>query len=183
MKKGKIDKTHIIPFPLPEYLADFISNQLRTPLQIVDDHTRVKAMHISRRSSFGKMILRCLEKSDKEIFVRKGLTIFITVSQYNRIHSKKLVEARGTFLKLSDESVLEIQEVFKDYFEAVLVSFVDGAHFGNNYKKGKRDAAIRKFIKTYGIREEKSMFDRLKRMYYREKSANHRHNSKIHRML
>lgn len=183
MKKREVDKSHIIPFPLPEYLADFLSSQLNTQLQIINDSIIVKAMHIKRRSSFGKMILRCLEKSDRPVFVKKGLTIYITVSKNMRIHSKKLVEARGTFLKLPDESIIEIQEVLEDYFKAVLVSYVDGAHFGHDYKKGKRDQAIHNFLSLYNMNSKKSSFERFKRMYYREKDKLAPSKQQINRML
>lgn len=183
MKITAVDKSHIIPFPLPEYLADFISNQLHTPLQIINDSTIVKGMHIKLRSSFGKMILRSLERSERPVYIKKGLTLYITASKYNRTHSKKLVEARGTFLKLSDESITDIKEVFEDYFRAVLVSYVDGALFGNNFKKGKRDSAIREFLKNHNIYHDKNKFENFKRMYYREKEANKQFKDQINRML
>ena len=183
MKKKEVDKSHIIPFPLPDYLADFLSSQLNTPLQIINDHTIVKAMHIKRQSSFGKMILRCLEKSDRPVFVKKGLTIYITVSKYNRTNSKKLVEARGVFLELSHESIIEIQEVLEDYFKSVLVSYVDGAHFGADFKKGKRDKAIRNFLDQYQMDSDKSAFARFKRMYYREKDKETPSKQQVNRML
>lgn len=183
MKKTIIDRSHIIPFPLPEYLADFLANQLNTPLQIINDQTIVKAMHIKRRTSFGKMILRSLEQSEKPVFIKKGLTIYITVSKYNRTHSKKLVEARGTFLQLSNESIEDIKEVLDDYFRAIMVAYVDGAYFGHDFKKGKRDSAIRNFLQIHNISHDKNKFENLKRMYYREKEQEKHAKKQIYRML
>ena len=182
-KKRSLDRSQIIPFPLPEYLAQFISAQLDTPIEIINDTIRAKAMHIRANTPLGKFILRCTEKTDKPTLVKKGLTMYITVSTHAGKHDGKMVEARGTFLTLTEEAIKDITDLFEATFKTQLVEFVDGVMYGNNFKKGKRNKAIATFLEKYNINPSKSDFERFKKMYYREKKQNNLSNKLINKLL
>lgn len=171
----KIDKSQIIPFPLPEHLALFISHQLDTPIENIGKNLEIKAraIHIKRKRPLGKMILRCLETSNKPVFVNEGFTLYISVSKNSRIHDKNIVPCRSTFVQLNEKEISDITDVFETLFRTSLVSFIDGASFGNYTKKREHSkfAAIVEFLKKYNLAHDDLAVERYRKLYDREKKA------------
>lgn len=171
----KFDKSQIIPFPLPEHLALFISQQLDTPIENIGENLEIKAkaLHIQRKRPFGKMILRCLETTNKPVFINNGVSLYISVSKYSRINDKSVVPCRSNFLQLSKNEVEDIIDVFETFFRTSLVSFIDGASFGNYSKKRtySKIAAIVEFLQKYNIAHDDLAVERYRKLYDREKKA------------
>jgi len=140
-------------------------------------------MHITRNRPLGKFVLRCLEKTNKPLFIKNGITLYIKVSENNRVNDKKIVEARYTSVILSQSSINDIIEVFDSFFRAALIAYVNGAEFGNDYKKGKRNKAIYSFLEKYNMNCGKSSFEKIVKMYYREKQAETNAKVLINRLL
>lgn len=171
----KLTKHQIVPFPLPEHLASFISCQLDSPLEFIGSNlkTPAKALHISRKRQLGKFVLRCLKSSNKPVFVSEGLTIYIAVSENLRIADKKMVECRYSFLQLDETEIDEITDVFETLFRTSLISFLDGAYFGNYSKKKDRGkyAAIIEFLNKYDMAHDDKAVERYRKLYDREKTS------------
>jgi len=165
------DKSQIIPFPLPEHLCIFISEKLNTPIEIIGQGVQAKALHINRNRKLGKYILKCLEKSDYSKSVRQGFTMYITVSQNNRIHDKSLVPGRAHHLGLDAEAIKDITEFFEEDFRQSLVDFIDGSNFGVDYKKGFRKYALTTFLQKYNLAGDDSAFEKYKKHYQRQKTT------------
>jgi hypothetical protein len=160
--------TRITPFPFPDHLAQFLSSQLTTDIEVIDGYD-AKAIHIKNDRALCKMITRSLEKADRPIVVKNGITFYVSVSKNLRIKDKLCEEARFTDMFLSEESIREIIDVFESIFRLAMVSFVDGANFGNNYRKGKRNRAIYEFMKKFQLTNSTTAFDKYLQMYKREK--------------
>lgn len=164
----------IIPFPLPEHLNEFVISQLDTPVQILEDGQEAKALHIRRNGEFGKLIHRCLKKSNKPKFVKEGFTMFLAVSNYAGDHDKNIAVGRHSFLELGEEEIKEIISVFDSWFKTCLVHFVDGAVFAHKFNgktKGIVHASIVEFMNYYKISNSKTLFATLVKFYDREKKA------------
>lgn len=165
----------LIPFPLPEYLNEFVISQLNTPVQELEGgQAEVKALHIRRNSEFGKLIHRCLKKSNKPAFAREGFTMFLAVSNYAGNNDKNIVPGKYSFLSLQEEEIKEIVSVFDSWFKTCLVHFIDGAVFAHTFNgktKGIVHASITEFMEYYKISNSKTKFDTFVKHYQREKKA------------
>lgn len=165
----------LIPFKLPEYLSEFVVSQMNTPVEILDDGSSAKALHIRKRSEFGKLIQRCLRKSNKPAFAKEGFTLYIAVSENTRRRDKKAPDCRSTFMDLDEEEMGEIISVFDAWFKTCLVHFIDGAVFAHTFNgktKGIIHASIIQFMEYYKISNSKTKFDAFVKHYQREKKAN-----------
>lgn len=164
----------LIPFPLPEHLAEFVVSQMDTPVEELADGSKAKALHIKRRSEFGKLIHRCLQKSNKPAFARKGFTMYIAVSNFSGDHDKKVAVGKSTFLDLDEEEIKEITSVFDSWFKTCLIHFVDGAVFAHKFNgktKGIVHASITEFMEYYKITNSNTLFGALVKLYQRHKKA------------
>lgn len=162
----------LIPFPFPEYLAEFISSQLEGSIETMDNGDQAKSLHISRNSEFGKFIYRCLKRSNKPTFAKKGYTMYIRVSSFAGITDKNVEDGRYSFLDLDDREIKEIISVFKSWFKTCLVHYVDGAKFAHGFhgkQKGIVHAAILDFMCIYKISQSKSHFESFVKHYNRNK--------------
>jgi len=119
--------SQVIPFPLPSYLATYFANRITTETIILQDGTYAKPFHVKRNSAFGKFICRCFTKSEKPIFIEKGFTFFIKVEDHKTTQEKLTVNSRYSFLELSESTVNDIIEIFKELFEDNLKNYVSGA--------------------------------------------------------
>lgn len=165
----------MIPFPLPEHLSQFVVSQLNTPVQELGDGHQAKALHIRRNGEFGKLIHRCLKKSNKPAFVREGFTMYIAVSNLAGDHDKAVPVGKYSFLTLGEEEIKEIISVFDSWFKTSLVYFVDGAVFAHKFNgktKGIVHASITQFMEYHKISDSKTLFATLVKFYDREKKAN-----------
>lgn len=170
MPSMAIDKSQIIPFPLPEHLCLYISERLNTPIEEIGEGVKAKALHISRHRKFGKYILKCLEKSDYSKRVLQGFTMYITVSGHNGKNDKSIVEGRSHLLGLDETAIKEITEFFEEDFRQSLVTFIDGSNFGISYKKGVRKYALTTFLEKYNLAGDDLAFEKYKKYYQRQKS-------------
>ena len=164
----------LIPFPLPEHLAEFVVSQMDTPVEILEDGSKAKALHIKRRSEFGKLIHRCLRKSNKPAFAKKGFTMFIAVSNFAGDHDKEVAVGKYSFLDLGEEEIKEIISVFDSWFKTCLIHFVDGAVFAHKFNgktKGIVHASITEFMEFYKLSDSNTLFASLVKLYQRQKNA------------
>gem|GEM_PF-6555983 len=164
----------IIPFPLPEHLSEFVVSQMNTPVQLLDDGSKAKALHIKRNSEFGKLIHRCLRKSNKPAFAKEGFTMYIAVSNFSANNDKKVACGRYSYLELQAEEIKEIISVFDSWFKTCLVHFIDGAVFAHKFNgksKGIIHASITEFMEFYKISDSKTKFSAFVKHYQREKKA------------
>ena len=164
-----LDKSQIIPFPLPEHLCLFISERLNTPIETIGDNIQVKALHVSSFRPSGKYILKCLEKANKPKAYSKGITMYISTSKYISTNNKNIVECRDSVIEISPKEISEITEVFEDMFRMCLVSFLDGSFFGSTFKKGKHKYALVEFLKKYNLGGCDKTFEKYKKYYSRVK--------------
>ncbi|MFI1771005.1 hypothetical protein [Thalassobellus citreus] len=169
-----LDKSQIIPFPLPEHLCMFISEQLDTPIELIANNVKAKALHIKNNRPFSKMILQCLETSNKPVKVKEGITFYIAVSKNIRRRNKKVVDCRSGFVNFSEKEIKDITDVFESLFRLSLVSYVDGAHFGNDFKKGKRYKAITEFLQKYNLASDDKAFQNYEKLFEREKKRSNK---------
>ena len=164
----------LIPFPLPEHLAEFVVSQMNSPVQVLEDGSPAKALHIKRHNEFGKLIHRCLKKSNRPAFAKEGFTMYIAVSNYAGDHDKKNVKGKYSFMDLEKEEIKEIISVFDSWFKTCLVHFIDGAVFAHRFNgktKGIVHASIVEFMNFYKISNSKTKFDAFVKHYQREKKA------------
>ncbi|MUP44893.1 hypothetical protein E0K83_03925 [Gramella sp. BOM4] len=165
----------LIPFPFPRYLAEFLISQMNSPVQLMDDGSKAKALHINQKNEFGKLIYRCLRKTNRPTFEAEGCKFYIAVSENARVNNKTvLVDGRSTFMELNKKEIEEITSVFKSWFETCLDHFVDGAVFAHKYNgktKGIIHASITEFMEFYKISYSKTLFDRLVKHYQRYKKS------------
>ena len=166
----------VIPFPLPEYLSEFVLSQLNTPVleMELEGCRHAKALHIKRNSEFGKLIHRCLTTSNKPAFVKNGYTMYISVSNFAGDHDKAVPVGKYSFLCLGEEEIKEIISVFDSWFKTCLVHFLDGAVFAHTFNgktKGIVHASITEFMSYYKISDSKTKFDTFVKYYQREKKA------------
>jgi len=169
-----LDKSQIIPFPLPEHLCLFISEQLDTPIETIGDNIKAKAMHITNNRPFAKMILRSLRPSTKPVFIKEGLTIYIAVSKNIRRGDKQIIECRSGYVNFGDAEIKDITDVFESLFRISLINFVEGAHFGNDFKKGKRYKAITEFLQKYNLAANDKAFQNYQKLFEREKNRSNK---------
>ncbi len=146
--------TQIIPFPLPPHLASYFAGQITTtPVEIGDKVA--KPFLVDRSSEFGKFIYRCLTKSNRPKFAKKGYTFFIEVSKWVSVKDKMTEDARYSFIELKEEEIKEITEVFKSVFETALFNFVAGSRFAffkfTNKKRGYLKSSILEFCNFHGV--------------------------------
>lgn len=169
----KLDKSQIIPFPFPEYLSLYISSQLNSPIEKIgnDLNVNAKCLHVNRSRALGKMILRCLEETNKPQFISNGFTMYISASKNLRIDDKKITEGRSSFIRLSEIEIKDITDVFETLFRTEFVAFVSGAHFGNDYKKGKVFKAITAFLTKYNLDSDQSAVENFRKYYNRHKNT------------
>lgn len=163
----------LIPFPLPEHLSEFVVSQMNSPVQVLDDGSKAKALHIKKNSEFGKMIQRCLRKANKPA-AKEGFTFYIAVSENARRRDKKIPDCRSTFMDIDEDEISEIISVFESWFKTCLVHFVDGAVFAHKFNgksKGIVHASITEFMEYYKISNSKTKFDAFVKHYQREKKA------------
>lgn len=165
-----LDKSTIVPFPLPEHLCLFISEQLTTPIETINNGVKAKAMHIKGTRPFAKMILRCLEPSNKPVLLTEGITFYISVSNFINRGDNKIVDCRYGFVDFTETEIQDIVDVFESLFRLSFVSYVDGAHFGNDLKKGKRYKAITEFLKKYNLAADDKAYESYQKLYHREKN-------------
>lgn len=164
----------LIPFPLPEHLSEFVASQMDSPVEILEDGTKAKALHIKRKGGFGKLIHRSLKKSNRPAFAEKGFTMYIAVSNRAGDQDKNVVAGKYSFLELGKEEISEIIAVFDSWFKTCLVHFVDGAVFAHKFNgksKGIVHASITQFMEYYKISDSKTLFAALVKFYDREKRA------------
>lgn len=166
-----LDKSQIIPFPLPEHLCLFISERLNTPIETIGNNIQAKALHVRRNKKLGTLILRELEKSNTAVKVDHGFTMYISTSKYNGTNDFSIVESRSSFLNFSASGIKEIQDIFEDLFRMCLVAFIDGSNFGTNYKKGTRKYALTKFLQKYNLAHDDLAFERYKKYYQRQQKS------------
>ena len=169
----KLDKSQIIPFPFPTHLALFIAAQLKSPIEKIgaDLNIKAKCLHVNRSKALGKMILRCLEETNKPQFISRGLSMYISASKNLRIDDKKITEARSSFVHLSPTEIKDMTDVFETLFRTEFIAFVSGAHFGNDYKKGKIFKAITTFLTKYNLDSDKSAVENYRKYYNRHKNT------------
>jgi len=166
-----LEKTRLSPFPFPKHLAQFLVNQLDSPVEDING-TQAKAIHIDRRRAIGKYIIKCLETSSRPIKVEKGITLYVATSYRVSANEKNAPDARYTDVFLSEKSINEIKEIFEDFMRAEFISFIDGVDFGNEYRKskqGKFSSGVYAFLEKYSIDNDGKSFDRFKKMYQRSK--------------
>ena len=147
---------------------------MNTPTEELDGGVEAKALHIRKDSEFGKMIQRCLKKSNKPAFAKEGFTMYIAVSENARRRDKKVADGRSTFMELDEAEIKEIISVFEAWFKTCLVHFVDGAVFGHQFNgktKGIVHASIEQFMDYYKISHHKRYFEAFRKHYQREKKA------------
>lgn len=164
----------IIPFPLPDYLREFLVSQINTPAQTLPDGSPGKTLHIRRTGEFGKLIHRCLKKSNKPAFVKEGFTMYLAVSNFAGDHDKDVPVGKYSFISLEEKEIKEIISVFDSWFKTCLVHFVDGAVFAHTFNgktKGIVHASITQFMNYYKISNSKTKFDTFVKHYYREKKG------------
>ena len=168
------DHKQIIPFPLPDYLSEFVVSQLEGPVETLGDGSHAKALHITRNSEFGKYIYRCLKKENKPSFAKEGYTMYIAASSYARITDKTIEEGRYSFLGLGEREIKEITSLFRSWFNTCLVHYIDGAKFAHSVhgrQRGIVHKAIVNFMETYNITQDKAYFETFRKHYQREKKA------------
>ena len=162
-----LDKSQIVPFPLPEHLCIFISEKLNSPIETISNGVKAKALHIHRKQKLGVLILRALEKTSRPVKVSQGFSMYISVSKYNSTNDKNIVESRGSFLEIPQDAISDIIDIFEDLFRMCLVSFIDGSNFGAAYKKGHRKYALTTFLEKYNLAGNDLMFEKYKKHYHR----------------
>ena len=164
----------LIPFPLPEYLSEFVVSQMDTPVEVLEDGTEAKALHIKRKGGFGKLIHRSLKKSNRPVFAKEGFTMYIAVSNRAGDHDKNVIPGKYSFLELEEQEINEIISIFEDWFKTCLVHFIDGAVFAHKFNgkgKGIIHASITEFMAYYKISDSKTKFDAFVKHYQREKKG------------
>ncbi|WP_196890387.1 hypothetical protein [Aureivirga marina] len=166
-----MSKRALIPFELPDHLAYYLYFQLKTPVENINGYES-KALHVSKRSKLGELILLLLEETDKPIKVKEGFTLYISIPvRIKQNKEESFVENRYSFVYLSEKSRESIIKVFQAFFETNLFSFVDGVAFYREGKKGKQNAAIIEFLQKHRVPFNESEFERYKKQYYRSKKA------------
>ncbi|ANW96733.1 hypothetical protein AXE80_10805 [Wenyingzhuangia fucanilytica] len=163
-----LEKTRITPFPFPDHLAQFLMSQLNTPVEYING-VQTKALHIKNDRILCKTIIRSLKKSDRPIVVKEGITLYVSFSKHVRRHDKACEEARFTDMYLPPEAITYITEFFETLFRLCLVNYIDGAKFGNDYKKGKHHKSINEFMKKYKLQNSPTAFEKYNQMYKRAK--------------
>ena len=161
----------MIPFPLPEYLSEFVVSQMDTPAVEMKDGSKAKALHIKRQSEFGKFIYRCLKKRNRPAFAEKGFTMYIAASNYAGDHDPDIACGKYSFLDLEESEIQEIISVFDAWLKTCLVHFVEGAVFAHKYNgktKGIVHASITEFMNFYKISNSKTKFDTFVKYHQRE---------------
>lgn len=178
----KLDKSQILPFPLSEHLAMYISSQLESPIEMLGENLNISAkyLHINRSRPLGKMILRCLEATNKPQFITEGFCMYISTSKNAGNYDKKIVSCRSQFVQLSAAEISDITDIFETLFRTEFIAFVDGAHFGNDLKKGKVFKAIIQFLEKYNLAHDGMAVERYRKLYSRSKNT---HKALISRFL
>lgn len=164
----------LIPFPLPEYLRQFVISQMDSPIEILDDGSKVKALHITRSSTFGKFILRSLSKSNKPAFVKSGITMHISISDHSGNNDKNIPAGKYSYLDLEEREIKEIISVFKAWFQGCLFHFIEGGRYymeKDGKQRGIVHDAILAFMDKYSISHEDSHFEAFRKYYSREKKS------------
>jgi hypothetical protein len=176
-----------IHFPIPGYLAYFLSHKLRNPITVDGDCSVLK---LDRYSFFGNVILSSLEPT--ELLPQKQLSgIYLQVSNFNADHSPGNPRGHRKFLTISPVRVAKISEMLKDDFDEALIEFVEGAEFAHIYngwnptakRNGIRKLAILKFCEDRGLDTEKRSVEALFKMYQRYIKNKSRMNHKLLRKL
>lgn len=170
----KNNASQIIPFPLPSYLATYFANKITTEPVITADGSYAKPFSIKRDSLFGSFVFRCLSKQDKPVYFKKGITFFIKFNEHQTTQESNTVNARYSFVGLSEESVKEITKVFKTVFEENLKSYVAGAEDVTRKfierERGIQKEAIINFCEKYSVTYTNKNLQAWIKMIYRDKN-------------
>lgn len=149
---------------------------MKTPAENLEDGSKAQVLHIKCSNAFGKMIHRCLKKSNKPAFNKnETFPFYIAVSNHAGDHDKKVKAGKYSFLELDEKEIKDIINIFDSWFKVCLVQFVDGAEFAHKFNgktKGIIHASITQFMEFYKISYSKTLFDALVKHHQREKKAN-----------
>ena len=166
------DNHQLIPFPIPDYLAQFLAHKLNTKIR---NHDGLPCIKVERYTLLGKTILRSLEKDLRFSSRKTTKGIFLKISNHSGDHDSSIPNGKRYFLKLNPTASNDLAIALKSEFEEALLMFVKGAEYAHKKngwnpmqkRKGIRKHAILEFCKTNEVNLEKRTFDSLFKMVQR----------------
>jgi len=161
-----------IPFPVPEYLAQFLAFKLNTKIRRQDG---LVCVSVTRHAELGKMILQHLSKDSRRVTKKTEGVFFLKVSNFAGANSADILRGDRHLLRLDKKSQVKIIETLKADFEESLLNYVAGAEFAHKKngwspvqkRKGIRKHAINEFCKKNKVNPDKRSFDSLFKMIQR----------------
>lgn len=165
-----------IPFPVPEYLAQFLAFKL---------HTKIRKQHgltcinVTRHAELGKMILGHLSKDPRRVSKKTEGVFFLKISNYAGNNMPEVPRGDRHLLRLEPASQDKLIDHLKNDFEENLLHYVQGAEFAHKMngwtpaqkRKGIRKHAINEFCKKNRVSPDKRSFDSLFKMIQRRMNA------------
>ena len=142
------DNHQLIPFPIPDYLAQFLAHKLNTKIR---NHDGLPCIKVERYTLLGK------------------------ISNHSGDHDSSIPNGKRYFLKLNPTASNDLAIALKSEFEEALLMFVKGAEYAHKKngwnpmqkRKGIRKHAILEFCKTNEVNLEKRTLDSLFKMVQR----------------
>lgn len=166
----------LIPVEIRPHLVPFLFQEFQG-ITANYNGKKVKAVKISTRNYFGKLIRLLVEKCDTPHTSDKKYSIFLSISeqQLNTRYFGKIyryVDGRNSFLQIPQEGVTMINEYLEGIFRSNCLFYLDGW----SEKEGEQglNIGILKFIDKYNLLEFGFDPASVKRNYYRWKADENR---------
>ena len=142
----------LVIFPFKPHLAHYLFYSLTNEI-FYDDDSKFRHIDINLNSIDGKYIRMLLEKVNypKAKEIKDGYRLTVSIPRYNPNYTQTMVDGRSQKLDLSEEAIELLNEYYEVRFRESLLLFVAGAAYGNNYKRGSIEPAIKKFMEVYDL--------------------------------
>lgn len=160
-------RPHLVPFLFQEFQGTEAHLHGR----------KLKAVKISTRNYFGKLIRLLAKKSDKPAACDKRYAIFLSIAEeerriecFGKVY--RYADGRNSFLHIPEEGVVMINEYLEGLFRNSCLFFLDGWVA----KQGEQglNIGILQFIDKYRLLEFGFDPDSMRRNYYRWKKEDSR---------
>ena len=167
------DNYQLVALPISEYLQNYLCGKLKVEPITIKGGSKATQIAITKRSFFGELIITNLKPSKS--FNKNQSSFYIKISDQASNRTPGIPDTRNTIVKLPESKCIIIEKLLRSSLESELVAHIDGAIYAHNKahgtKKGIAHDCIYNFMEKNGLPFSSSMFETLKKIYYRAKKT------------
>ncbi len=168
MSQPRSSNQQLVSFPFPPYLAHFLFYSLTNEVLKTPD-SLIRHMDVDLRSTDGFFLRTLMERADFPNIkkVDEGFRITISVPREPRYWEPVMQDGRYSELYLPPKTIEAIIKHYETRFLDNLAHFIAGACFGNGFKRGSIEPAIKYWMEVYHLHEAGFTLDQFKKFYNR----------------